>query len=272
VRGDRGTAVRVRWSKHGPVRFTSHRDMARSFERAFRICQLPLGFSEGFTPHPKVSFGLALSVGYESDAEYLDIELTVDDLEAPALDELGRALAVALPEGVDVTGVTLLEPRAQALQDAVSEVDWRIEVVPDLLGAELAGSPLPAVDPDRFVADVHAAATAITTADRLEATRKRKGKDVTDDVRPAIRELAVTGPTERGALLELALATRPVSLRPREVVALLGPTLVAAGGGSLPPLVEGRVHRTHQWIERDGARREPLDADTRPCALGARAS
>ena len=57
------------------MRFVSHRDVARAFERAFRIETLPLSFTQGFSPRPKVSFGLALSVGHESDAEYLDVEL-----------------------------------------------------------------------------------------------------------------------------------------------------------------------------------------------------
>ena len=70
-----GFPVRVALHQAGPVRFISHRDMARAFERAFRIEQLPLVFTQGFSPRPKVSFGLALSVGYESDAEYLDVEL-----------------------------------------------------------------------------------------------------------------------------------------------------------------------------------------------------
>ena len=86
MRGDSGFPVRIRFAKRGKVRFISHRDVARAFERAFRIEQLPLAFTEGFSPRPKVSFGLALSVGHESDAEYLDVELTepIDTEALPA--------------------------------------------------------------------------------------------------------------------------------------------------------------------------------------------
>ena len=70
-----GHPVRLRFSKRGKVRFVSHRDVARAFERAFRTSRLPLAFTLGFSPRPKVSFGLALSVGHESVAEYLDVEL-----------------------------------------------------------------------------------------------------------------------------------------------------------------------------------------------------
>ena len=66
---DTGFPVRVRYAKRGKVRWISHRDVARAFERALRIEQLPLAFTLGFSPRPKVSFGLALSVGHESDEE-----------------------------------------------------------------------------------------------------------------------------------------------------------------------------------------------------------
>src|SRR4029077_7165483 len=96
MRGDSGFPVRIRFSKRGRVRFISHRDVARAFERAFRIEELPLAFTEGFSPRPKVSFGLALSVGHESEAEYLDVELT----ESVDVDALPERLTPALPEGM----------------------------------------------------------------------------------------------------------------------------------------------------------------------------
>ena len=76
--------VRIRFSKLGKIRWTSHRDVARMWERAFRRVQLPLAYSEGFSPRPKVSFGLALPTGYESVAEYLDVELR-DSVELSTL-------------------------------------------------------------------------------------------------------------------------------------------------------------------------------------------
>ena len=73
MRGDTGFPVRVRYAKRGKIRWISHRDVARAFERALRIEQLPLAFTLGFSPRPKVSFGLALSTGHESEVEYLDL-------------------------------------------------------------------------------------------------------------------------------------------------------------------------------------------------------
>src|ERR1700736_6013694 len=75
VRGDTGHPIRLRFTKQGKVRFVSHRDVARAVERAIRIEALPVAFTQGSSPRPKVSFGLALAVGHESRAEYLDLEL-----------------------------------------------------------------------------------------------------------------------------------------------------------------------------------------------------
>src|SRR5215212_789329 len=81
--------VRVRYAKRGRLRFTSHRDFARAFERALRRAAVPIAFSAGFSPHPKVSYVGAAPTGVASEAEYLEIGLaaTVDvDALRPALD------------------------------------------------------------------------------------------------------------------------------------------------------------------------------------------
>jgi radical SAM-linked protein len=256
MRGDSGFPVRLRFTKHGKVRFISHRDVARAFERAFRIEQLPLAFTAGFSPRPKVSFGLALSVGHESDAEYLDVELT----QGVDVDALPTAVSAALPEGIDVSGACRLLDRAPALQEAVTTVQFRVEVT-DIDGTAVPGDML---------------ATTVTRAlagDALVVTRTRKGRESDDDIRPAIRSITLDACTlhkdelpEGGyPVLELTLATQPRGARPREVL----DALTAVSGIDLH---ERRVLRTHQWIERAGARLEPLEADAFAPALEARAS
>jgi radical SAM-linked protein len=174
MRGDSGFPVRIRFAKHGKVRFISHRDVARAFERAFRVEQLPLAFTEGFSPRPKVSFGLALSVGHESDAEYLDVELTepVDTVTLP------DRLTPALPEGVAATGAVRLVERAPALQESITEVHYRVATV------DGHGRPVP-----DDVLDV--AATKALASDELSVARIRKGKESVDDIRPALRSIEV---------------------------------------------------------------------------------
>src|SRR5204862_7253907 len=73
-----GVKLRIRFTKLGKVRFTSHRDIARMWERAFRRTGVALAYTAGFSPRPKISFGLALPTGHESVAEYLDVELAED--------------------------------------------------------------------------------------------------------------------------------------------------------------------------------------------------
>ena len=258
MKGEAGFPVRIRFCKRGPVRFIGHRDVARNFERAFRIEELPLAFTLGFSPRPKVGFGLALSVGHESDAEYLDVELTHDPgSDGPTgLDRFPEALSIALPEGIDVTGVAPIADRAPSLQEAITAVGYRLDVHHGASGAPS--------DPEAVVASV----AAVLEAPALEITRTRKGREVAEDVRPALRHMELLEVDASVAALRLELATQPRNARPGDVVAALN----AVSGSTGPVFTEGRVLRTHQWIERVGARLEPLEADPRAPVLEARAS
>src|ERR1700677_4841292 len=94
--------VRFRFSKMGKIRFTSHRDVARMWERALRRSRLPVALSQGFSPHPLLAFGLALPTACESRGEYLDARLDEagpDDLPFDVLPELLTSL---LPDGMVV--------------------------------------------------------------------------------------------------------------------------------------------------------------------------
>src|SRR5919112_2230421 len=90
--------IRIRYAKRGPLRFTSHRDFARAFERALRRAAVPIAFSQGFTPHPKISYASAAPTGVASEAEYLEIGLR----ERVDVALLARALDAALSPGLDV--------------------------------------------------------------------------------------------------------------------------------------------------------------------------
>jgi radical SAM-linked protein len=238
----------VKYEKRGKVRWISHRDVARAFERALRIEQLPLAFTLGFSPRPKVSFGLALSTGYESEAEYLDLELA----KPVDLEPLPERLSAALPVGLTVIDVVALAERAPALQEVVTAVTWLVDVT------EEDGQPVPVAVLRELVAGARSAPV-------LDVTQVRKGRSSISDVRPAIRYLDV--PDADVATVEMELSTQPRGAKPSEVVAA-----IAGVRPDGPALAIGRAVRTHQWIERDGARCEPLDADTRPHAPVVRAS
>lgn len=231
--------VRVRFSKTGKIRWTSHRDVARMWERAFRRTDLPLAYSVGFSPRPKVSFGLALSTGHESVAEYLDLELDPERAGRVDVATLPALLSAALPDGIDVTAAATIDDRRDSLQHEVTSCRYEVTV---------AGASL---DELRHLAD------AALAADAIVITRTRKGTSVEDDVRPAILAIAdlaaVEGDDGRPCVRFAAeLATQPRGLRPAELLDALSP--------AERPLEEVRVRRTHQWILRaDGARSEPLD-------------
>jgi len=231
------TKVRLRFSKLGKVRFTSHRDTARIWERALRRAELPVSYSEGFSPHPKLSFGLALSTGHESLGEYLDVDLDLPFADVD-LDTVVTRLDPALPAGFAVQGATVVEPGTPSLQEAVTSCSWRMEVT----------------DADPGVVGV--AVEQVLDADQLVVTRERKGRDVTEDLRPALLELAVLGPTPSGTELETELATQPRALRPGDLLDALVDRITGAS--------PGRICRTHQWLGATGDRREPISLAVAP--------
>ncbi len=229
--------IRIRFCKIGKIRWTSHRDVARMWERAFRRVGLPLAYSEGFTPRPKVSFGLALPTGHESVAEYLDVELRdVGEVDVPTLP---ARLSDALPVGVDATAAQVIEHGKPSLQADVTSCSWRWVAAP----AE-GWDPLPPEEMQTRVA-------ALMSSTSVVVSRSRKGVEVVDDVRESILDLEVIGPAGidegQGIWLGAELACQPRSVRPGEVLLALG-----------PGVEERLVRRTHQWILREGARHEPL--------------
>lgn len=242
--------VRVRFTKTGKVRFISHRDLARVWERTLRRAELPVAYSGGFSPRPRLHFGLALSVGHESCAEYLDIDLAVEpgELDDAALAALPARFSSLLPTGVACTAVApLAAGDTVSLQEAVTACSWRLELT--------GGTP----------AEAEAAVADLLGAGGLVIARERKGKTYADDIRPYVRSLALRGDepaaadggcgTDSGCgaaapvVLHAELGTQPRALRPAELIAALG-----------APWAERRVRRLAQWIDHDGRRREPLAA------------
>ncbi|MBI4936481.1 MAG: DUF2344 domain-containing protein [Actinobacteria bacterium] len=226
--------LRIRHTKLGKIRFTSHRDTARHWERAVRKAGVPLAYSAGFTPRPRMSFGLALPTGAESFAEYLDIELAPDHVAD--LDDLCVRFGAALPAGYDVTHIVPRDQVSPSLQEDVVACTWRL-TLHDVSNQQL----LEAID-------------ATLASATLPVARERKGQRSTDDVRPAILDLSVDPSTDdpRPHLCAM-LATNGRGLRPTELVAAMFPALD-------PVDTAARVLRTQQWIERDGVRREIIPA------------
>jgi radical SAM-linked protein len=125
--------LRIRYAKRGRLRFTSHRDFARAFERAIRRSGLPIAFSAGFSPHPKVSYAGAAPTGVASEAEYLEIGLA----ETREPGEVKAALDGALPPGLDI--VEVIDAADSAIKTLAEQIDashWRI-VLPEVADGDL---------------------------------------------------------------------------------------------------------------------------------------
>ena len=115
--------LRIRYAKRGRLRFTSHRDFARAFERAVRRARVPIAFSSGYSPHPKISYANASPTGAATEAEYLEIGLTREcDPDAVRAD-----LDASLPPGLDVLEVVVSAGQG-SLADRLQASEWSIEL------------------------------------------------------------------------------------------------------------------------------------------------
>jgi len=185
--------LRVRYAKRGRARFASHRDIGRAIERALRRAEIPMAYSSGFSPHPRVSYAGASPTGAASESEYLELGLAAR-LDP---DEVRELLNRALPDGIVVVGVA--EAERGSLAELLTTSCWRLEVpgVPASI-AELA------VD-------------ALLALPEHQVERMTKSGMRAFDVRAAVLRLRVEGE----GLLELVSAIGTPLVRPDDVVTAL---------------------------------------------------
>jgi radical SAM-linked protein len=186
--------IRLRYTKRGRLRFTSHRDIARVFERALRRAQVPMAFSAGFSPHPKVSWVGAAATGVASEAEYVEIALAeVRDVEA-----VRAALDASLPDGIDLVEAVEAAP-GTSLADLVTASRWRI-VLPAVAQQDLARAV------EAFLA---------TPAVEVERMTKN-GRRVFDARGPVVSLIAARGPD--CAILDVVVQHVTPAVRPDDVL------------------------------------------------------
>ena len=165
--------IRIRFEKLGRMRFLSHLEMLTLFIRAVGRAGIPMRYSQGFHPHPKFSFATALSVGIESHAEYMDMEVD-DGYSAQTLKE---ALNATLPEGVRVLEAVLISMKAPALSVIMERVRYRVTV------------------PEELASGLSDKVAAFLALDSWPLRREKKGKVVEFDLRHELADLSVSGCT-----------------------------------------------------------------------------
>ncbi|MEV7779403.1 TIGR03936 family radical SAM-associated protein [Kitasatospora sp. NPDC088351] len=250
--------IRLRYTKRGRLRFTSHRDFQRAFERALRRSAVPMAYSAGFTPHPKVSYANAAPTGVASEAEYLEIGLAaVRDPE-----ELRAQLDESLPNGLDITDA--VEVRTPNFVERLEASEWQVR--------------LDGVTPE----EAARAAAVFLAEERVEVERLTKNGVRVFDARGAVAALEVASPqVDDGAdtegervhdvrtgrpcaILRLVVRHATPAVRPDDVLSGLRAT------ADLAPPVPAEVTRLAQgpFDEETGTVTDPLALDRAAAPAG----
>lgn len=194
--------LRLVFAKKKQIKYIGHLDLVLAWERALRRAQIPLAYSKGFNPRPKIQVASSLPVGTTGSAEIMDIITThlVDPAEALA------RIRPALPVGIELHSVEAIPLKAPTLQHLLRQADYRVMVETDLPVDELT----------RRIESLLAAA-------ELPQTRQRKKQLETIDLRPWLHELAVESVEPGEVYLHMRLSAGQFgNLRPEEALKALG--------------------------------------------------
>lgn len=172
----RGIFYRIRFSRRGSLRFLSHLDQINLIRRIFRRAGLPLAYSEGFHPQMKISFGPAISVGYESEAEYADMEMNREiDYK-----EIVKSIAAASPEGFSPVEIKKIPPFLPSLESSMNVASYRIRFPEEIL--KQIGSDA-----------VNKKISEFLSAKSVPVEKIKKGAKEVIDARPLVRDIKFDG-------------------------------------------------------------------------------
>lgn len=225
--------LRIQYARRGRLRYSSTRDFARALERALRRSGVPMAYSAGFHPHPKISYANGATTGAASEAEYFEISVT----ERVDPHAVGQALDEALPQGLDI--ICVVEAQPGALADRLQASRWRLE--------------FPGVEP----AQLDEAVGAFLARESIEVQRMFKRGPRTFDARGPVVS-AQTGVDEEGcAILTMVVRHTTPAVRPDDVL-----SAIFAATSFAPPR-SPRVTRLAQgiWSSESDSVADPLAAD-----------
>ncbi|WP_373485149.1 TIGR03936 family radical SAM-associated protein [Acetobacterium malicum] len=165
--------IQYQFKRSTPLRFLSHLDQQRLFQRAFRRANLAVEYSQGFNPHPRMSFALAMSVGLTSDGEYGEVIVSEDIDVETFISRMNKVL----PNGLEIVSAKICGEGVGSLSAALSKSVYRIriKVIPETDLAALA----------------EAIQSYLALPQILIQKRNKKGKYVEKDIRPFIESIAV---------------------------------------------------------------------------------
>ena len=188
---------RLQFAKTTAMRFTGHLDLFRAWERTIRRANLPLAYTQGFSPHPRLNLASALPLGFTSDAEVLDLWLTEEF--SPA--EISARLAQAIPPGIQINSIEPVDLHQAALQTCVTH----------------AGFTVTLLDPIDHLAEIVA---SLLASESIPRVRRNKAYDL----RPLIESIWLLPEDEndRQQLAVLLSAREGATGRPEEVLEALG--------------------------------------------------
>lgn len=194
--------LRIRFRRGDEIRFISHLDVVRLWHRAFRRAGIPLAYSEGFNPHPRISLAAPLATGVTGEAELMDI--TVARPVAPHW--LAAAVNRALPAGLSVTQVLPVGLAQPAVQAQVSLAEYRVEV-----------------ETDRPQEDIQSALDRLLEAESLPWQHQRDTGPRSYDLRALIKDLWLEECTGDSCIIGMLLRCDTGGAgRPEQVAAALG--------------------------------------------------
>ena len=181
--------IRAKYKKEDDMIFISHLDLQRLLQRAFRRAEINLSYSQGFNPHPKMSYGNALALGVESQGEYVDIEIE-DDI---TVEEFLRRINEELPQGVAFIKAEEITPQTPSLSSQIEYGEYLFNIdLEEPLSKELVKSNV----------------LEFVKRDSIMITKtNKKGKVVENDIRPLIRTFDLVSLDDNRATFETIIAT-----------------------------------------------------------------
>jgi radical SAM-linked protein len=193
--------LRLTFAKKAQIKYISHLDLALAWERALRRAEIPLAYSQGFNPRPKMQIAFSLPVGATGRAEIMDIIIT----RPVSIEQTLARIKAALPAGIELHSLAEIPLKSSTLQHLLRQAEYAVTVETDLSSEELA----------RRI-------EALLAADKIIQVRQRKGREEEFDLRPWLHELSLESLANGQAHLRMRLTAGQFgNLRPADVLKAL---------------------------------------------------